>query len=224
MTLSASSAWDLTAEEIITRALQLAGVLGAGAAPQAGEYDMGYSLLNGILHEWQAAAKILRCQERTTLALVAGQAAYVLPADTVDVEFPAAVVVGGIDYAIVERLTLQQYTVITNKTMSGISSRILVERQAAITITLYPVPNASCVTLKYTRQRLVKDVEAGKNVELHGRALLALVRGLACDFAEHYGKSDGKIARLEGRYREARQTLFSDNIERGDVQFYLEAF
>lgn len=221
MAASTSYDFDLTVENFVRRAFQLAGVLGPRETPDSHEYGMGRDFADLILKSWQCGGRAMRLIERKTYTLTAGTATVpAIDADTIDIEFPAYVTYDGTDHE-VSRMTLDEYMRISDKTVESIPSRAYVERAATITMTLYPVPDASATSITVMRRRIIKDFEAGTTAELFQRHLAAACRALAVDLAESFGKSDGKLARLENRALRDKREVDLDNVEKGGFRFRL---
>lgn len=226
MAISSNYSFNMDLHGVVKNAMQKAGILGADERPDASEVAMGGEWLNLLLKNWQAGARHVRYTERRSATLVNGQPTVSLDPDTVDVEFPCNVTLATSGtYTTVERMTLDEYMHLSDPHQTGIPSRMLIERKEAITGTLWPVPDTSlATTLNYVKVRLVRDADPGTNPDVHQRALLACVLGLAVEFAEWAGKGDTKIARLESRYREAKADLESDSTEKGDIELTIGGF
>lgn len=222
MAVGTSYSFNLTLEELIANGARLAGVLGAGDTISGAEVTMGGHFLNMLMKEWQAAARLLRQVERVTKTLTSGTATVTVDADTIDIEFPAYITpaTGSQTYE-VDRMTLDEYMRLPNKSEQGIPEMALVERKDTVVMTLWPVPDATVTSITYARVKLIRDIAAGENPDVHQRYLAALTWGIAWMFAEHYGKDDAKIARLEAKYSAAQRVVFRDNVERGHVKFRL---
>lgn len=224
MTVSTSYSYNPDLTAIVKQAMRLAGLLSPDDSPSASEVQMGAELLNSGLKQWQVAERFLRQVDKSvSQTLTAGTASYTITSDTMDIEFPAVVTLTSsptTEYTI-ERMTLDEYVRITNKAQTGIPSRMLVERKESVILTLWPTPDAQVTTLKYTRSRLIRDMEPGTTVDVQQRYLRAVVLMLAVDLAETFNKGDDKVARLERRFEVAKQDIHRDNAERGDVQFTL---
>jgi hypothetical protein len=222
LAIGTSYSFDLDLAGLVRVALQRASVLGIGDEPQAAEVTAGGQYLNLLLKSWQAASRLLRNVERVTKTITAGTATVTVDADTIDIEFPATIKLtsGDARYE-VERMTLDEYNILSDETEEGIPTKALVQRGATCSLTLWPVPTSTVSSITYTRVKLIKDVLAGETAEVQQRYLDALCWGLARDFADHYEKSPEKIDRLERRYMDARRDVHRDNTERGYVKFSL---
>lgn len=224
MAVSSNYSYNPDLEAIVKQAMRLAGLLSPDDSPSATEVQAGAELLNSGLKNWQTAERLLRNVEKSVeQTLTAGTASYTISNDTMDVEFPAAVTLTSsstTEYP-VERMTLDQYVRITNKAQQGVPTRLLVERGPSVTLTLWPTPDATVSKLRYTRSRLVRDLDAGTTADVQQRYVRAVILMLAVDLAETFNKGDDKIARLERRFEAAKAAIHRDNAERGDVHFRL---
>lgn len=222
MAIGTTYDFDLTAEDFVRRAFQIAGVFGPRETPDAHEFGMARDFADMILKSWQCNGRAMRLISRNTYTLTSGTATVPgIDADTIDIEFPAFVTdSNGTDHR-VERMSLDEYQVLSNKTQTGIPARAYVERSSAISMTLYPTPSASATSITVVRRRLIKDFEAGTNPEIFQRHLAAACRALAVDLAEAFGKSDQKIMRLENRAMRNKRDVDVDNRERGGFRWRL---
>lgn len=222
MTISSAYSFDLDLNGLVRVALQRASVLGIGDEPQGAEVTAGGQYLNLLLKSWQAASRMLRQVEVVTTTLTAGTATVTLGADTIDVEFPATVKLTSGDHRYeVERMTLDEYQLLPDPDETGIPTKALVQRGSSVSMTLWPVPTSTVSNIKYTRVRLIRDMEAGATADVQQRYLDALCWGLAAEFANHFEKPPEKVDRLERKYMDARRDVHRDNAERGHVKFSL---
>ncbi len=222
MTISTTYSANPDLEGLAKLAYRTAGLLGPFEDPAAEEVQAFADWINVELKEWQAAGRLLRQVERVTTTLTAGTATVTLDADTIDIEFPAFVTLtsGDTDYE-VDRMTLDEYMRISNKTQTGVPTRALVERKDTVVMTLDPVPNATVTSITYVRARLIRDLTAGTTADVHQRVLKAVILAGAVYLAESAGKSADKIDRLERRAEAAKATMLKDNAERGGFKFTL---
>lgn len=221
MTVAATYSWDPTATAVVRQALRMAGLLGLGDEPTPAEVAAGAEMLNTRLKAWQAAQRLLsHVDKEEELTLVSGTAAYTITDDTIDVELPAMAVSAtdsDVEYQ-VDRMTLDEYVALSNKSQAGIPNLILVERlKGSVQLTLYPVPDGNVTKLKYTRRRLIRDMTSASTVDLAARHIRAVILMVAIDMAESFNKSDDKIARLESRLANAMAEVKRDSQEKGNL-------
>ena len=212
---------DLTA--LCRASMRTAGVLGDYEEPSGEEVQSWSEWLNLELKEWQAAARLLRQIERATKTLTASTATVTVDADTIDIEFPAYVTLTSSTTATyqVDRMTLDEYMQISNKTQTGVPTRALIERKDTVVMTLHPVPDSTVSSITYVRAKLIRDLTAGTTADVQQRYLKALVLAGAAWAAEAKGKSGDKVERLEAKAERAKQVLMKDNTEKGDMRFVL---
>jgi hypothetical protein len=222
LTIGSSYSFDLNLAGLVRVALQRASVLGLGDEPQPAEVTAGGEFLNLLLKSWQAASRLLRNVEMVTTTLTAGTATVTLAADTIDVEFPCSVKLTTGDHRYqVERMTLDEYQMLSDLTEEGIPTKALVQRAATVSMTLWPIPTSTVESITYTRVKLVKDILSGETADVQQRYLNALGWGLAAEFAEVYRMPMDKVDRLTARYQEERRNVHRDNAERGHIKFSL---
>lgn len=160
--VSSAYAQELTRDEIIRRAFQLSSGLASGATPDANQIAMASDFLLTELDALQAEGIVLRTVESTNLTLVASTASYALPADTIDVMGRAQLVPASGSESIVTQMGREEYLDITEKTAEGTPTRFYVQRQATVTMYVWPVPDSnSPTTLRYQKVRLLKDMDTG---------------------------------------------------------------
>lgn len=181
MTVSANSNFDPTVDQIIRTGLQHAGLLGLGRNPPADQLAHARDILDATLKSLRGVK--LTQLERATLPLVAGTAAYDLPADTVGCDFPMSVVTAGsTSETQVNRMVWAQYQEINNKADTGTPIRCYEERLATVTLRFWPVPTQA-YTLNYRRERLIRNAEAGTTLDLMPNWIKGLEYAMAHDMA-----------------------------------------
>jgi len=223
MAISSSYSYNPDLTSLAKLSMRTAGVLGDYEDPTGEEVQSFADWLNAELKEWQAAGRLLRQVERVTKTLTAGTATVTVDADTIDVEFPAYVTLTSSSTSTyeVDRMTLDEYMRISNKTQQGIPTRALVERKDSVVMTLHPVPDSTVSSITYVRAKLIRDLASGTTADVNQRVIKAVVLAGAVWLAEKAGKSADKIDRLERRAEQAKQTMFKDNTERGGFRFTL---
>lgn len=111
-----------------------------------------------LLLHWQNLGPRLWTIERATMPCVIGQAAYTMPAATVDV-LEVGIVNNGVEVPIVS-LGRDEYAAIAVKTLQGPPSQYWTNRGLPLpVVTLYPVPDQA-YTLWFNRIRQPQDVSA----------------------------------------------------------------
>lgn len=227
MTVSANSALDYQRDQLIRMSYQLTGLLQAGREPTAEDLSMASDFLNLELMALQAEGVILRTIERATLTLVAGTAEYTLPSDTIDVQlgpndqFGSIIPTSGGE-TLVMSMTRAEYLDLSDKSSSttGRPTRAYLEKQAAVTVTLWPVPDASAESLRYSRVRLLRDADTGAvTLDLARRWLKCVTYSTAVHLGRAKSISSEAIKGLEIQAEKLKKACLADDNQRGKIRF-----
>jgi hypothetical protein len=159
MTTSGTSLFNLDIQEIIEEAFERAGL----------EMRTGYDLrsarrsLNILAAEWANRGYNLWTVTDYAILMSTGVATYNLPADTIDtLDHVVRSTQNSVDTDIVvRRLSLSSYAAIPNKMTPGRPVQVFVDRQIQPTITVWPVPTNSDLTLVVWYLRRMQDTGAG---------------------------------------------------------------
>lgn len=217
--------FNLNLNELIEEAFERAGA----------ELRTGYDFrtarrsLNLMFAEWANRGINLWTVESSAVALIAGQATYDLPVDTVDlIEHVIRTNAGTSTQADipVSRISVSTYSSLPNKTAQGRPIQIYVNRQSGATasdlvvqypqFTLWPVPNVSdTYQLVYWRLRRMLDAGSGVNTQdIPFRFLPVMVAGLAYYVALKLPPSAERIPLLKQMYDEAWQLAADEDREK----------
>ena len=167
MTISANSSFAPSVDEILRMALQLAGLLPLGRNPSAQELGHARFHLNASAKSMAGRGPQFTQLERQTLALVAGTAEYTLAADTIEIEFPMSIqqtTTGNVSDTWIEPMVYDEWQKLSNKTFQATPTSCYVEKAALVTLVFWPVPGQA-FTLKYRRQRLLRDADSGSTMD-----------------------------------------------------------
>jgi hypothetical protein len=216
MTTSASPpVFNLNLNELIEEAFER-----AGAELRTGyEFRTARRSLNLMFAEWANRGINLWTVESDSVPLIADQATYVLPIDTVDlIEHVVRTNAGTSIQADIgiSRISVSTYASLPNKTATGRPIQIYIDRLSGATepsgvqyptFTVWPVPNVSnTYQLVYWRLRRMLDAGNGVNTQdIPFRFLPAMVAGLAYYVALKIPESAERIPMLKGMYDEAWQ-------------------
>ena len=221
MTISANSAFDPQATTVIKTALQLCQVLNAALEPDADQLAMGMTLLDLLLKALQNDGVLQRQAVRTTVQAASISAAGVITADsdTVDVESLYYTDTSGNDVPILT-VPRRMYMDLSSKSIAGAPSQAFIEKaNGTVSINLYPIGDASVVSVTYAKVRRVRDVDtAGVTLDIPPLWHRCVVYGLAADFALHYGRVD-RADMLRGIYEAEKARALDNDTERGDSRF-----
>jgi hypothetical protein len=170
MTVSANPTPDFQRDQILTAAIRKCGLLTAGEAATPEQIADASIHFNLALQDLQSEGVVLRSIERTTLALISGQAEYPLPADVIDLELGQDDAIGtiissdGTTETIVKTMSRGEWMNIAQKsTMTGRPSRCYVEKQATVTAVFWPTPDSSLISFRYAKVRFLKGGNDGAN-------------------------------------------------------------
>lgn len=179
MATSGTYAWAPDNTDIIETAYSLAGWdMRTGYDARAARFS-----LNLILTEWATRGVNLWTIEQATTDCVDGTASYALDAKTIDV-LDAVIRISDVDTPL-ERITMEQYLQLPDKTTEGVPSQYAVLRGTTQpTLYLYNVPDASTYDIVYWRIRYMQDIgHMAQSPDVPRRFLPALVWRLAYDLA-----------------------------------------
>lgn len=225
MTISTTATWELRRDQVITTALQLAGVLNAGHPASAEQKALGATLLQMNLTALQADGIILRALERYSQTLVDGTAAYAAPADTISVEDGAMVRdTADNDAPLYMLSTPRDYLSRGVKTLTGQPTEYYPEQQSdgTWTVTLYPVPTSDWATLIYPRVRKLRDTDTGSvTLDVPVKFTEPVCLKLAAMFCLHYNR-DTKAKALLEEYADAHARAMNDETQRGPMRMMAE--
>lgn len=204
MTISATSDFELTVDQLLTTALRSAGVLGAEDTADPAHLALGRVFLGMEMDALQAEGVVLRKIERTTLPVIAGTASYTLDTDTIGLVFgpdnvAGTIVNSGNTENRVVALTPQEYvSTISDKTStSSTPTFVVVERQALVALTFWPIPSEN-VTFRYLKVRLPRDSDPGNvTLDTARRWMKALCYGMAWQLAQSLGQKAETVAMLQ---------------------------
>lgn len=179
MATSGTYTFNMSVDEVIEDAYERIGMTSVSG------YDLRTARrsLNLLLTEWVNEDIVLWTMEQRTIALVSGQATYVLNPYDVDV-LEVALRTSGAD-TILTRTSWAESMYVPNKDQAGRPSQYLFDRQATPQITLWPVPDNATQSLIISVFTFIEDVGAyGNDVATPRRLLPAMIAGLAMKLAE----------------------------------------
>lgn len=225
MVTTATADFNLNLNELIEEAFER-----AGAELRSGyDFRTARRSLNLLFAEWANRGINLWTVEPGVLNLVANQATYNLPVDTVDlIEHVIRTNAGNpnqIDVAI-SRITVSTYASLPTKTATGRPIQIYINRTSGATdpgpvirnpeVTFWPVPNVSnTYQLVYWRLRRIFDAGTGTNTQdIPFRFLPCLVAGLSYYVAMKIPNSFDRLPMLKQTYDEAWQQAQEEDRDR----------
>lgn len=145
----------LTARAIVTRALKLLSVAGAGQTVDAEDGADGLEALNWMLKSMQAEGVNMWREDEVSQVVLAGEIETLITPRVVDIQ--SARIVTGYQRTLA-RWERGEYDQIPNKTSPGIPSCYFLDQRLNEThLRLWPVPSMD-MTVIYTAARVIEDV------------------------------------------------------------------
>lgn len=193
MAVSNSTDFNRTSHDLIVMAREKIGIHAAEEPIANEEIVSARRHLNAMLKAWAAGGVSFTHMTEGSLTLVQADKDYVfgsggdfttVPVDITDVRITR----DSIDLPMIE-LSREEYYALPNKASQGRPTQWFYDRQrAGGTLYVWPVPDASAGTLKFTYRRVIYDMDANADdLDLPQEWYEAVVYGLADRLAENYG-------------------------------------
>lgn len=221
MTTSGTAIWNPELTEIVEDAYERCG----------SELRTGYDLrtasrsLQFMFSQWANKGLNMFTYEQGMIPLVAGQATYDLPSDTVDllehvIRTGAGSASTQADLTIT-RISVSTYATIPNKLQQARPIQVWIERLDTPRITVWPVPdNSQPYVFVYWRLRRVQDAGTGVNtMDMPFRFYEAMTAGLAYHLALKIPGAMERLGVLKQQYDEAWDLASSEDREKAAVRF-----
>jgi hypothetical protein len=221
MATSGTSAFNLDLTEIVEEAFERVG----------SEMRTGYDLrtarrsMNLMFADWANRGLNMFTYEQGSIPLVAGQATYTLPTDTVDllehvIRTGAGSAATQADLTIT-RISVSTYATIPNKLQQARPIQVWIERLNTPRFTVWPVPdNSQPYVFVYWRLRRIQDAGNGVNtMDMPFRFLPCMVAGLAYYLALKVPGGADRLGILKQQYDEAWQLASDEDREKAAVRF-----
>jgi len=221
MTTSGTSSFNLDLTEIVEEAFERVG----------SEMRTGYDLrtarrsMNLMFADWANRGLNMFTYEQGSIPLVAGQATYTLPTDTVDllehvIRTGAGSAATQADLTIT-RISVSTYATIPNKLEQARPIQVWIERLNTPRFTVWPVPdNSQPYTFVYWRLRRIQDAGNGVNtMDMPFRFLPCMVAGLAYYLALKVPGGTERLQVLKAQYDEAWQLASEEDREKAAIRF-----
>lgn len=228
MTTSGTVAFNLDLSEIVEEAFERCG----------SELRSGYDLrtarrsLNLLLIEWANQGINLWTIEQGQIPLVAGQTAYNLPVDTVDLLDHVVRTQSGVSQTDINinRISVSTYATIPNKNARGRPIQVWIDRQSGeqepVTginypqINVWPAPDQSnFYTFVYWRLRRMQDAGDGVTTQdIPFRMLPCLVAGLSYYLAMKIPEALPRVEGLKAIYQEQWLLASSEDREKASIR------
>ena len=190
------------------------------------DYKTARRSLNLLLAEWANRGINLWTVDSGEIAMVANQATYDLPDDTVDIIEHVVRQYDGTQNQTditINRISVSTYSTIPNKLITGRPIQVYVDRQSPTpTITVWPLPQTSdTYTFVYWRLRRMQDAGDGINTEdIPFRFIPAMVAGLAYQLSTKLPDMDmNRIPMLKADYEQQFQLAADEDRDKAPVRF-----
>ena len=221
MATSGTASFNLDLTEIVEEAFERVG----------SEMRTGYDLrtarrsMNLMFADWANRGLNMFTYEQGSIPLVAGQATYELPTDTVDllehvIRTGAGSAATQADLTIT-RISVSTYATIPNKLQQARPIQVWIERLNTPRFTVWPVPdNTQPYVFVYWRLRRIQDAGNGVNtMDMPFRFLPCMVAGLAYYLALKVPGGAERLGVLKQQYDEAWQLASEEDREKAAVRF-----
>jgi hypothetical protein len=220
MTTTGTTNFQLEFTEIAEEAWERAGR----------EMRSGYDLrtarrsMNLMLIEWQNRGINMWSIDEGSIPLVTGQAAYDLPADTIDLlDHVIRTGDGSVSQQTdltISRVSVSTYSSIPNKLTLGRPIQLWIQRlRDAPRVTLWPVPDNDGYVLRYWRMRRLEDAGAGlETPDVVFRFFPCLVAGLAYYIAMKVPELMPRIQMLKQEYEEQFRLASEEDREKAPIR------
>jgi hypothetical protein len=221
MATSGTSSFNLDLTEIVEEAFERVG----------SEMRTGYDLrtarrsMNLMFADWANRGLNMFTYEQGSIPLVAGQATYELPTDTVDllehvIRTGAGSASTQADLTIT-RISVSTYATIPNKLQQARPIQVWIERLNTPRFTVWPTPdNSQPYVFVYWRLRRIQDAGNGVNtMDMPFRFLPCMVAGLAYYLALKVPGGAERLGILKQQYDEAWQLASEEDREKAAIRF-----
>ena len=221
MATSGVANFNLDLTEVVEEAFERVG----------GEMRTGYDLrtarrsMNLMFADWANRGLNMFTYEQGSIPLVAGQATYNLPEDTVDllehvIRTGAGSAATQADLTIT-RISVSTYATIPNKLQQARPIQVWIERLNTPRITVWPTPdNSQPYTFVYWRLRRIQNAGDGVNtMDMPFRFLPCMVAGLAYYLALKVPGGTERLGVLKQQYDEAWELASTEDREKAAVRF-----
>ena len=228
MSTSGTTNFSLARDDIIKRALRLAGALAQGETPTTDQVSEAAVALNSMVKAWQTDGMQLWAIKQRSVILVAGQSDYTLTlpktlrvlqafnhSTTSNIDIPMRI------------LTKQEYNILGNKTSAGnpIQCYHEVQRDQSV-LHLFPVPTsteASANTITIVYHSPFEDFNSSTDTpDFPQEWYDAVTYGLACRLAPEYGMPLTERKALWNEMSLIKKDAMDGGLEEGSLYFGVE--
>lgn len=185
----------MTGRAIVTRALKLLSVAGAGQTVDADDGADGLEALNWMLKSMQAEGVNMWRENEVSQVVLAGAIETLITPRVIDIQ--SARIVTGYERTL-SRWERGEYDQIPNKTSRGIPSCYFLDQRLGETyLRLWPVPSTD-MTVIYTAARVIEDVtDLDQEVDVPQMWLEAICYNLAVRLYPSFGGERIDVVKAE---------------------------
>lgn len=224
MAQGTTDTWAATRDEIITDALINLGIVEPGGSAEGKVRDHAARALESVVKALDAEGSFLWRTSRLTFTTTSGTASYTLNATAFDVDEPVSYLAsGGTSRLPLMAMSSDDYRLLPDRTTSAKPTRYYIEKtlssgRTALTMYLYPVPNATGDTVEYRAQVRAKDHNTGAtHPDFPSNWVKCLKYGLTAELAPAYRQLDAMASFIQLYQAEKQQQLGNDNEKQGVV-------
>jgi hypothetical protein len=196
MTVSGTTAFNLTVSDVILDARDLLGILAEEEPLTDADLQRGIRVLNMMLLSWQADGVQTWVLTEGSFALVQGDFDYVIGAGGAFTTVPNEITDVRINRSAqdlpMNRMSREEYLALPKKDTQGFPTQFYFDYQReGGTFYVWPAPDATAGTIKMTYRRIINDVGDGTNtLDLPKNWLEAITSNLAVRLSPRYGGID----------------------------------
>lgn len=225
MTVAATTTFELSVDQTVRRAFQLAGLLEASQSPSEPDAALGRDFLNLELDALESEGILTRTIDRVTQALSIGVDTYTLGADVVGVFVGPDQIAGTIVNSTnaetyVRAISRHEYVEITAKTATGTPTLVYPECLASTKLIFWPIPDAA-VTFRYQARRLPRDSTAGTTSDIDRRRQKAVLWSLAHDVAVAKSVPIDRVKYLKNEAERLKMIARGLDTQPGNIEFFV---
>lgn len=221
MTTSGDTTFDCNRDEIVKDALSNLGAIPPNGTPTGAQLTHAARALNRLVKSIDPEGELLWRLVPRTFSTVSGTAAYTLGADVVDVDEPLNYMRSGTTARTpIMAISRDDYMQLADRTTSGLSTLFFFERAlpTTVTVTLWPVPDATGDTVSYYAYLRAQDFDTGAQTgDFPTSWLDCLVFGLTARLAPAYKQLDA-AGMYEKLFQMEKDKLLRSDGERGNLR------
>lgn len=214
MSTSGSYNFGPSLGELVLYAFNMAGVRPSAILQE--HMESARIASNLILGRWSAAQGVNLWQvDLQTVPLIAGQATYAVPTNTIAM-LDAYITQAGTNRTITP-ISRSEYATYSNPTQQGSPTVFWFDRLLAPAVTLYQTPDGQATSLSYYRVRQAQDANftSGQNVEIPVYYLEAFADALAYRMAKIWNPEAAGLLKADAE--ESYGIASDQNIERSAI-------